>query len=329
MKRWTIYCHTHTETDRKYVGVTSQTMEKRWKNHIHAAMKSKGRWHFSNAIRKYGPEAFESKVIEVWDTLEKANEREKYWIKRLDTRNPEKGFNLAPGGNHAPHMIKNPWDDPGYRAKNLPISLINVQKATLVSQINKTQSKPEVKAVVSAAVKAAYADPAVRRKVSAANLGKTLSPEHRAKIAANDATRRPEVRAKLSAQSKAAWSDPDKRAKMSAANVRIASPQTRAKISDAARGRALPEQWRKSISEAMKGLPRKTRCRRGHPLEGAKVSPGDPKRRCLVCKRNSQRKRRAAARSDSVPRIHQAPFLPPRIHQAPFLPPPQNVPGNR
>ena len=119
MPIWTIYCHIHSESKRAYVGLTSQTMEKRWKNHIHAAMTSKnGRWHFPNAIRKYGKEAFSHRVLEICDSLEKANWREEAWIELFETRDPRFGFNLMRGGAHVPHPIrKNPWNDPEYRKK--------------------------------------------------------------------------------------------------------------------------------------------------------------------------------------------------------------------
>lgn len=121
--RWTIYCHTHTETGRRYIGLTKKTMVQRWNQHVFNA-KSKngyGCFHFWNAIRKYGKDAFSHHLLEFGiPTLEIANEREEYWIVFYDSRNPEKGFNLARCGEHRPHGIrKNPWDDPEFRSRNL------------------------------------------------------------------------------------------------------------------------------------------------------------------------------------------------------------------
>ena len=78
MKRWIIYCHTHIDSGRRYIGLTMQTMMQRWKSHVYAAMNSKdGRWHFPNAIRKYGSKSFSHQVLAMsWD-LEGANETEK------------------------------------------------------------------------------------------------------------------------------------------------------------------------------------------------------------------------------------------------------------
>ena len=169
---WTIYCHTHTKSGRRYVGLTSQTWQKRWKNHVHAAGSSKGgRWHFANAIRKYGKTAFSHEVLEVCDTLEEANAAEEKWIAHFDTRNPEKGFNLKKGGDHIPHPVKNPWDRPEYRKKS------------------------------SAASKAKWRDPEFRARVTQGVKKAWQDPEHREKMCeiSREINSRPEVKAAISA----------------------------------------------------------------------------------------------------------------------------------
>src|SRR5271155_3226832 len=120
MKIWTLYCHTHIESGRRYIGLTSKTMERRWQKHVYAALRfSKGgRWHFPNAIRKYGKDVFSHEVLAQSWTVEGANVTEEELILQYGTRNPGLGFNLAKGGAHIPHPIrKNPWDNPEYRAK--------------------------------------------------------------------------------------------------------------------------------------------------------------------------------------------------------------------
>ena len=120
-KRWTIYCHTHIESGRRYIGLTSKTMLARWNGHVNLAKRSNGkRSHFAAAIRKYGKEAFSHEVLEICYDLEVANLAEECWIEFYETRNPEKGFNLMRGGEHVPHPIrKNPWNDPEFRRKNV------------------------------------------------------------------------------------------------------------------------------------------------------------------------------------------------------------------
>ncbi len=43
-----------------------------------------GRWHFPNAVRKYGKDAFSHHVLETCYSLGEANKAEKYWAKMYD-----------------------------------------------------------------------------------------------------------------------------------------------------------------------------------------------------------------------------------------------------
>lgn len=167
---WTIYCHTHIESGRRYVGLTVRSMERRWSQHVIQSRSTKnGRWHFPNAVRKYGPQAFSHGVLEVCETLEQANVREDYWIDFYDTRNPERGFNLAKGGQHTPHPIRrNPWDDPEYREKLKPTLSMKATRTPEARRKNaQARSAPEVRARWSKASKEMWADPAYKEKMRA------------------------------------------------------------------------------------------------------------------------------------------------------------------
>ena len=54
--------------------------------------------HIQRAIKKYGLENFSRDILEWCETREQLNEREVYWIKRLDARNPAVGYNIVAGG---------------------------------------------------------------------------------------------------------------------------------------------------------------------------------------------------------------------------------------
>jgi hypothetical protein len=176
-KIWTLYCHTHVESGRRYIGLTFQTMEKRWKKHIYAAFRfSKGgRWHFPNAIRKYGPNAFSHEVLAQSWTLEGANATEEELILQYETRNPEKGFNLAKGGGVKPNPDrKNPWDRPEYRAKIIP-------------SLKKLAQDPQVRAAAAAGAtefNRSHPELIARRVTAAAaiNTGRQFSEERRMEI---------------------------------------------------------------------------------------------------------------------------------------------------
>ncbi len=50
------------------------------------------------AIEKYGKENFKKEILEICNIQEQLCEREKFWIKKLDARNPEIGYNIMEGG---------------------------------------------------------------------------------------------------------------------------------------------------------------------------------------------------------------------------------------
>lgn len=58
------------------------------------------------AIEKYGKNNFIKEIIETCNNLEELNEREKYWIKKLNSI--ENGYNLTEGGTGGDTFTKNP-----------------------------------------------------------------------------------------------------------------------------------------------------------------------------------------------------------------------------
>lgn len=98
-RTYIIYCYTCLITGKKYVGQTCQSLEKR------AGKNGSGYRHcvvFYVEIKKYGWENFSVEILEEGLTLEEANEREQYWIKKLGTLAPL-GMNLVPGGDNHCH----------------------------------------------------------------------------------------------------------------------------------------------------------------------------------------------------------------------------------
>jgi hypothetical protein len=264
--QWTIYCHIHSSSGRRYVGLTKKTMLQRWNRHVYNALHSNGgRSHFANAIRKYGKDAFSHEVLEICDTLEAANVAEERWIKELGTRDPAKGFNLMRGGAHIPHLIrKNPWDDPVYRG---------VQMSRLKSDAWKARmNEPDTKAKMSAASNGRKmannpwdnqdfrergilhlikrnADQSVRKRISEKLSGRKLSPEH------------------------------VERSRVAGAASRLVSLELARK--------------------ALLSKPKKTHCKNGHSLSDASVQSRVSKdgallesRKCRECQRTANAKRR-------------------------------------
>ncbi len=163
--RWTIYCHTHVESGRRYVGLTKRTWQERWRGHVHLARRSSG--HFARAIVKYGKDAFSHEVLEVCHSLEIANLAEECWIELFETRDPTKGFNLARGGFHVPHENRvNPWDQSGFREK-------------VVSSLRSKNRDPAYKALRSKISNEVLSRPDVRSKLAYATAIQFSAPGSR------------------------------------------------------------------------------------------------------------------------------------------------------
>lgn len=175
---WIVYCCAHMESGRRYVGLTKKTLRQRWNAHLYNAFNRKlgSHSHFWNAIRKYGKDAFDLEVLEVCSTLEDANAAEERWIIHFDTRNPEKGFNLARGGGCRPNPErKNPWRDPAYKWHDPGY------RASHGEKMREVVNRPEVRAKLEAAQAIFTKDPSWLAKVS--RIGVPLSQKHRESLA--------------------------------------------------------------------------------------------------------------------------------------------------
>ena len=90
-----IYCITNKINGKQYVGQTTYSMYGRWLYHLKRANK-----YFLNSIKKYGKENFDITQIDQASTIEELNEKEKYWIKELNTVFPH-GYNFEIGGKNS------------------------------------------------------------------------------------------------------------------------------------------------------------------------------------------------------------------------------------
>lgn len=93
-----IYVITNDINNKQYVGQTIIPLEKRFQRHILDAKRNVPGTihHFQRAIQKYGEEHFFIQVLEECPD-ENLNEKEKYWINKLDTYN--NGYNSTLGGD--------------------------------------------------------------------------------------------------------------------------------------------------------------------------------------------------------------------------------------
>lgn len=94
-----IYLITHKESSKQYVGLTTQSLDRRWKYHIEQAFSGyiKSNKSLHHAIREYGVDAFEISQIDQGTSKKDLEQKEKEWIKKLGTLSPN-GYNISTGG---------------------------------------------------------------------------------------------------------------------------------------------------------------------------------------------------------------------------------------
>lgn len=106
------------------------------------------------AINKYGKENFHQEILEWCNSLEELNEKEIYWISKLDSTNKQIGYNICEGGNNYRTMCGE--NNPFYGRHHTEESKeINRQK----------HLKPR--------------DPELMKKLHESNIGKHRTPEQK------------------------------------------------------------------------------------------------------------------------------------------------------
>ena len=91
-----IYKITNSINGKVYIGLTTVTLEARWRGHIRDSRVCDR--HLYRSMRKYGLENFIIEEIDNTDDFKKLGELERYYIKAFDSRNPDKGYNITGGG---------------------------------------------------------------------------------------------------------------------------------------------------------------------------------------------------------------------------------------
>lgn len=106
-KIWTLYIHENKINNKKYVGITSVNPNKRWAN---GNGYSDGQY-ISKAIKKYGWENFNHIILYNQLTCSEACFLEKLYIKQLNTKFDQNGYNISDGGFYIPKNKKTKKSD--------------------------------------------------------------------------------------------------------------------------------------------------------------------------------------------------------------------------
>jgi group I intron endonuclease len=81
-----------------YVGQTTYSLKKRKSEHKFMSLKKDRRTAFQQALLDEGFDNFTWEQIDTAETREDLDQKEKHWITYYDSMNPDRGYNLAPGG---------------------------------------------------------------------------------------------------------------------------------------------------------------------------------------------------------------------------------------
>jgi group I intron endonuclease len=177
-----IYKHTNKNDGSIYIGYSTYSMEERWKEHLrdsHCVNHKSYNTHFYNAIRKYGPDAFEHEVLEECSD-ELLDERETFWVEYHNTYEDRDHYNLTPGGKRRPSGIH-----------------VSDETRKKLSKCNKGKSRSiETRQKMSEAKSNMSIE--TRQKMSDAKKGKSLSEEHKIKISKAKSNISIEIRQRMS-----------------------------------------------------------------------------------------------------------------------------------
>lgn len=101
MDKYFLYKHTNLTDGKVYIGITKQKPNRRW----HNGLGYKNNRYFYNAIQKYGWENFKHEIIYENLSFEEANNKEIELIKKYNSTNKEKGYNIHDGGEARKNQV--------------------------------------------------------------------------------------------------------------------------------------------------------------------------------------------------------------------------------
>ena len=172
-----IYKATNKINGKCYIGKTIYTVDFRKKGHEKMSLKPNHLFHY--ALRKYGIDNFEWEVIAYANVQDQLNFLEEYYISVYHSyvKDPNcNGYNMTPGGDGGCTCAGKPKSEE-HKAK---------LRQPRTEEVKKKMRKPKSNTI----------------NMGKGNIGKKLTPEHRAKFCPgmkgdDNPSRRPEVRAKL------------------------------------------------------------------------------------------------------------------------------------
>lgn len=100
-----IYKITNINNNKIYIGLTIQKINDRFSHHIYEAKRGSASY-FHRAIMKHSPKSFIVEQIDTANTIDELREKEIFYIFKYNTTNRKIGYNLSPGGEGTPGVLK-------------------------------------------------------------------------------------------------------------------------------------------------------------------------------------------------------------------------------
>ena len=198
------------------------------------------------AIKKYGIENFKKEVLEVCNTLELLNEREKFWIKKLNAIG--EGYNISLGGDGGDTISNNP------RRDEISKKISEANKGKFLGKTNSKETREKISNTLKGRFEGDknpnygknHTDEA-KDKIRKKALGRVVSDETRKKISIKNKGKKGVV-----------WTD-EMRQKLSESRKnnhpfkgKTHTPETIQKIKEA-NSKPKSEEHKRKISETLKG----------------------------------------------------------------------------
>lgn len=208
-----IYCVEHKDSGRTYVGQTVQPILQRWRQH----QKSSECARLFRAIKKYGPDAFAVRLLDIAVSADDLDAREAFYIALFRSTDRRLGFNLMSGATGA---HKHSEESRQKMSEALRAAWGREDLREQWSAARRVKHSPERAAKVSAALTGKKASEETRRKLSEAKKKLWADPAFHERMQASfNAGKGDEWRAKVAAAAKRQWEDPEKRARAIAAST--------------------------------------------------------------------------------------------------------------
>ncbi len=205
-KVFSVYMATCIPSGKCYIGITSQTVIRRWKRHCLDARKGNG-FYFHSAIEKYGADQFRIELIATARSLRDAAELERASIAKHNSFGAG-GYNLTKGGEGATGRKKTAKQRA--RSSQVAKDLWRNERPRMIEALKIGWSHENARNRLREALAKASARPDVKRRRCEAMSRRFSKPENLEKLKASSKERanRPEAVARQSDRMRQHWKDP-------------------------------------------------------------------------------------------------------------------------